>query len=369
MQREIKIGFTGDFCLAEAHIKPDGYAEHACSFSKSLNENVDLAIANHEFCIAPPKTVDVRGMGLPIENSEIIKEAGFDVFCLANNHIGDYGEETLLHTKEFLEQQGHKTVGIGENVNEAIKPLFFEKNGFNIAVVNFCDATQYAADEDVAGLAHIELGLLKKSLADAKERADLIILVLHSDLEFTNYPSPWRVALSRELAKLGPDLIIQHHPHTLQGIEYYDSCLIAYSLGNFIFQAHGTAYGDGRRGNLDQSVYLTIRVTDGDEGRKIDYELTPIIINEDNCTYLASEQQSDEILSKMEKYSEGLNDPSFLRRHYFAECRNQMDTLFWDTYYTVAKKGIKAGIKYIHTHLKTKAHTNWMRGFFTFGKY
>ena len=370
MQREIKIGFTGDFCLAESHLKPAGFAEHACSFSKNLNDNVDLAIANHEFCIVPSGDGEVRGMGLPVENADVIESAGFDVFCLANNHIGDYGEKTLLHTKQVLEQQGHKTVGIGRNVNEAVKPLFFKKNDFNIAIINFCDATQYAAGEEVSGLAHIEFDLIKKSIEDAKNGADLVILILHSDLEFTNYPSPWRVALSRKLAELGPDLIIQHHPHTLQGLEYHDGCLIAYSLGNFVFQAHGTAYGDGRRGDLDQSVYLTINVKDSDEeGRKIDYELTPIVIDEENRTNLASEQKSEEIFAKMKKYSEALKDPSFLRRHYHSECRNQMDTLFWDTYYRVAKKGIKEGIKYIHIHLKTKAHTNWMRGFFTFGMY
>ena len=80
-------------------------------------------------------------------------------------------------------------------------------------------------------------------------------------------------------------------------------------------------------------------------------------------------EKVEEIFAKMKKYSAALKDPSFFRRHYHAECRNQMDTLFWDTYYRVAKKGIKAGIKYIHIHLKTKAHTNWMRGFFTFGMY
>lgn len=33
----------------------------------------------------------------------------------------------------------------------------------------------------------------------------------------------------------GADIVLGHHPHVLQGIEFYKRGVIAYSLGNFVF--------------------------------------------------------------------------------------------------------------------------------------
>ncbi len=369
LRREIKLGFVGDFCLHQIKNKSAEHQANSLEFCQNLNANVDLAIANHEFSILK-NAEDVGWMSISEEEASNISDSGFDVFCLANNHIGDYGPDGLSHTKLYLEQKGHKIVGIGNSISEACEPLYIDQNGFKIGIVNFCDATQYAATDRKPGLAKLDKSLIEKAIREAKENADLVIVSIHADLEFTNYPAPWRVSLSRSLAKLGPDLIIQHHPHCLQGIEYAGNTLIAYSLGNFIFSAFGNSYGEKRPGHVDESVYMTVIVKDGVDGKRtISYELIPVMIDENNVSYHPEPEKGREILNKMEEYSAALSDGGMLRKHYYELCRAEMATLLSDTYYRTAKRGLLAGFKYFAKHFKTKAHTNWMRGFFTFGKY
>ena len=100
--KKITLGFVGDFCLARAHNRPDRYIDNAYRISKILNEKVDLAVANFEFCISLPGVIENSGMFLPASFAEGIADAGFAVFCLANNHIGDFGEETLLYNKQTI---------------------------------------------------------------------------------------------------------------------------------------------------------------------------------------------------------------------------------------------------------------------------
>ncbi|MCP5380774.1 MAG: CapA family protein [Kordiimonadaceae bacterium] len=370
MNKEIKLGFVGDFCLAGIHLKPRSYLENIYEVSSSLNDQVDLAMANHEFCILPSGNENIIEMGLSAENMEDIKKAGFDIFCLANNHIGDFGSQAIIDTKEFLEKHGCMAVGVGKNREEAIEPLITESNGFRVAVVNFCDATQYAAGKNSIGLAHIEKKLLTRSISKARKNADIVIVVLHADLEYTNYPSPARVKLARQLAELGPDIIIQHHPHVLQGIEYYGNTLIAYSLGNFVFPVNRSDNRYKNRENACKSIYLSVHLKEDREGkREMTYDVVPVQIDKQNNTFFPEKEMSEAIKADLKRYSEALADDKFLRENYYNECRKQMRDMVYDIYYRTAKRGIVAGFKYLKIHLETKSHTNWIRGYFTFGRY
>lgn len=42
-------------------------------------------------------------------------------------------------------------------------------------------------------------------------------------------------SIARYTIDNGADLVLGHHPHVLQGIEYYKGKYIVYSLGNFVF--------------------------------------------------------------------------------------------------------------------------------------
>ena len=66
--------------------------------------------------------------------------------------------------------------------------------------------------------------------------------------------------LSHLAADAGADIIVGHHPHVIQDLEIYNGSVIAYSLGNFIFDAKGTG---AREGGL-LTVFIDPRIETGD---------------------------------------------------------------------------------------------------------
>ena len=69
----------------------------------------------------------------------------------------------------------------------------------------------------------------------AKANADVVVVNLHSGFQFQSAPSSFVRLVARHAIDAGADIVIAHHPHVLQGAEWYKGKLIAYSMGNFIF--------------------------------------------------------------------------------------------------------------------------------------
>ena len=64
-----------------------------------------------------------------------MREAGFDVLSIANNHILDYDSPALLDTIEYLREQGIDPVGAGKDLEEAVQPVIKEVNGYKFALL------------------------------------------------------------------------------------------------------------------------------------------------------------------------------------------------------------------------------------------
>lgn len=75
----------------------------------------------------------------------------------------------------------------------------------------------------------------KADIADVRALADVVVVHLHSGFQFQTAPSAFVRTVARHSIDAGADLVIAHHPHVLQGAEWYKDRLINYSLGNFIF--------------------------------------------------------------------------------------------------------------------------------------
>jgi len=83
------------------------------------------------------------------------------------------------------------------------------------------------------------LGLIARSVAQLQSLAtqtDLVIVNLHAGFQFQEAASESLRAQARALIDAGAGLVIAHHPHVLQGLEWYKGRLIAYSLGNLVFE-------------------------------------------------------------------------------------------------------------------------------------
>jgi poly-gamma-glutamate capsule biosynthesis protein CapA/YwtB (metallophosphatase superfamily) len=79
-------------------------------------------------------------------------------------------------------------------------------------------------------------------IAALKQDADLVIVQIHGSAEFQHAPSAFVVGATRAAIDAGADAVLLHHPHILQGFDWYKGKLIAYSLGNFVFdqEEHST---------------------------------------------------------------------------------------------------------------------------------
>ncbi|KKT29956.1 MAG: Capsule synthesis protein, CapA [Candidatus Azambacteria bacterium GW2011_GWC2_45_7b] len=150
--------------------------------------------------------------------------AGFNILSLANNHIGDWGEEAAKDTTARLESAG--IIGVGMDYS----PKILNLRGTKIA---------FLALSDIKGMVNLPF-LYDKSEAEmavrsAKEMSNLVIISMHFGEEYHKEPSVRQKEIAHGLIDAGADLVIGSHPHVVQPVEQYKNSYIAYSLGNFVF--------------------------------------------------------------------------------------------------------------------------------------
>lgn len=168
----------------------------------------------------------------------ILKESRFDVLSLANNHIMDYGLSGLDQTVDALDNAEILHVGAGRTVREANAPLLMERAGEKIAILarsSVIVRSPCYANERQPGAAFLNENELISNIRECKRVADIVILLIHWGIEEYVFPSPEQRMWAKKFAMAGADLILGHHPHVLQGTEMVGNSLVAYSLGNFIF--------------------------------------------------------------------------------------------------------------------------------------
>jgi poly-gamma-glutamate synthesis protein (capsule biosynthesis protein) len=200
-----------------------------------------------------------------------LARAGFDLAVLANNHSLDCGRGAFAETRVSLEKYGRRYVGAGENAREAEAPLFLTVNGLRLAVLA---RTEHGMDgliyrEDAPTVARLDPETIVEEVRAARREAEVVIVSLHWGVEYAHEPQEWQRQMAHALIDAGATLVVGHHPHTPQPVERYKTGLIAYSLGNLVFDPIGEG---GRHGLL-----LTCTLTR--EGVR-DYDAIPVEIVE-----------------------------------------------------------------------------------------
>jgi poly-gamma-glutamate synthesis protein (capsule biosynthesis protein) len=159
----------------------------------------------------------------------------FEVACLANNHVFDYGLKGFRETLDVLHRNGVRTVGAGMTFQEATAALAMNVEGTRVTIVNFSEGEDLTASRGGPGVCGWEIDRIAGLIRKAKRRGDFVVAVGHAGLEYIPFPPPYVVEAFRALSEAGADCVVGHHPHVPQGLEVRDGRLIAYSLGNFAF--------------------------------------------------------------------------------------------------------------------------------------
>jgi len=194
----------------------------------------DLAIGNLEGVIAvDPPNHNTPSLYLPPGTAASLAEAGFDLLGLANNHALDGGPEGLAETVHSLQAAGLRPL-------ENARPVVREVDGLKIAFL--------AWNEIPPGR---RAGLLN-ALRAVRPKADIVIILVHWGQEYQRHPIRPQRDLAGELFEAGADVILGSHPHVVQDLQVVGPDgpqsrphLVAYSLGNFVFDQ---GWGDTRHG-------------------------------------------------------------------------------------------------------------------------
>lgn len=174
------------------------------------------------------------------EGAKGLSFAGFDVISLANNQMMNYGDAGLVQTMNELAQLGIRPVGAGKNIDGAHTPVVVQVKGKKIAFYSYDDPNlpPYrgdAATQTSAGVAIMDLTAVKNDVKNALSLADFVVVSMHAGSEYKKEPSQFQKDFAHAAIDAGASVVIGHHPHVIQPVEYYNNGVIFYSLGNFVF--------------------------------------------------------------------------------------------------------------------------------------
>lgn len=198
-----------------------------------------------------------------------LKDAGFDLLSLANNHIGDFGNEGRETTTKLLDSLDIAYAGFKESPYVVVS--------VDSLTIGFC---AFAPNKGTANIN--DYNRVKAIVKLLDDTCDIVIVSFHGGAEGADYQ---HVTGNREIfygedrgnvaefARLvidnGADIVFGHGPHVTRAIDVYKGRFIAYSLGNFLTY---------RRFNLSgpNGIAPLIKVTTTTSGNFVEAEIIPV---------------------------------------------------------------------------------------------
>jgi len=251
--KDIKILIAGDFCpigrTGKAIVEGKSQ-EMIIGIRKFINQS-DFSVINLETPLSLSGT-PIEKTGPNIQASpecvEFLTAGGFDLINTANNHIYDYGEESIVETLELLDEKKLRHVGSGLNLREAVKEEVYEIQGRKVAFLAYAENEYTVATKTTAGAAPVDFPVNMKQIMKVSCENDITIVMVHGGNEYSPIPSPGIIKRYRGYIDAGASAVVAMHTHCPQGYEYYEGRPIIYSLGNFLFD---TPYPDRKKYEKD----------------------------------------------------------------------------------------------------------------------
>ncbi|MBQ9296490.1 MAG: CapA family protein [Paludibacteraceae bacterium] len=265
----MKILIAGDFCQNDriANILTTQDKNAILCDIESVVKKCDLSIVNLECPIPKENRLPIEKEGPNLKSTSealrLLKQCGFSMTTLANNHIRDYGADGVLDTIELLDNAGIGHVGAGSNIKEATNTYYYTKNEQTIAIINCCEHEFSIATETSAGANPLNPIQQWYAIKDAKHHADYVIMIVHGGHEHYSLPSPRMQETYRFFVDAGVDIVVNHHQHCYSGYEIYNGKPIFYGLGNFCFDWEGKRdskwnYGYLVELDIDKTIDFTL---------------------------------------------------------------------------------------------------------------
>ena len=230
------------------------------------------------------------------ESAAGLSAAGFNVLSLANNHIMQHGKTAIEETLDILEARNILSIGMNLPERGVTNSAVVEKGNIRIGFLGYnMRPLQYFKDPPLYVEGNPEA--IRRDILSLKGSCDLVVVSLHWGDEFVDHPSAEQVGLARSFIDAGAKVILGHHPHILQGIEKYKGGVIAYSLGNFVF--------DFWQWRLRDSMILRIEIGK-DSG--VDFDIIPVRINQKHQPIIIDPKDGSDIKNHVEQISRKIEE-------------------------------------------------------------
>lgn len=177
---------------------------------------------------------------------DALKWAGIDYVTLGNNHTYDYLDEGLTSTLQILNDKKLPFSGAGFTEEEALLPYVLHAKDTEYAMLGYVGwqgskRIKQTATSEQGGAAFGSMQNIQQGVLFAKKANQLPVVQYHGSLEYKNEPTGVTEQRLKSAIDSGAVMAVAHHPHVTQGLELYNDKLIAYSMGNFIFDQNFSA--------------------------------------------------------------------------------------------------------------------------------
>lgn len=249
-ETSLSLIMVGD-CLIHGAIYDDAKTTNGSyDFSKMLElvkpiiQSYDLAFYNQESILGGVELglSSYPRFNAPKEVGDAFLDLGFNLVSLANNHTLDKGKEGIYSSLDYWRNKENiMTAGSYSSEENRITPNIMEKNGITYALLAYTTTTNGLntfKDEPYLITVYDE-ELVKADIERLRDKVDLLMVSMHWGEEYTHTPTEEQKEIAEYLASLNVDIVIGHHPHVVQPIDFIDDTMVIYSLGNFIASQYG----------------------------------------------------------------------------------------------------------------------------------
>lgn len=249
---KLNVIFAGDAMVHKTQIKSaymddkGGHDFHPVfDYIKPVLSHGALNVINLETTLAGKPYRGYPVFSAPDTFAYALKDAGFNILALANNHSVDRGKNGLLRTLDVLEAYDYPSFGTYRDSADRAEryPLLFEYSNIKVGLLNYTYGTNGIPVPEPTIVNMIDTALIRQDIAAAREmEADFIIIYFHWGAEYVRQPNNEQKALATFSFQAGADMVIGTHPHVVQPIELLDVEIegdtvqrwVAWSLGNFV---------------------------------------------------------------------------------------------------------------------------------------
>lgn len=284
----VTISAVGDISLAREvveRMRQEGAAYPFALVARLIDG--DIGFGNLEGALTErgepwPKGYNFR---TPPQFSTALTAGRIGVVTLANNHTMDYGAIGLEDTVAALDAAGVRHAGAGADEAAARAPAVVEVRGLRVAFLGYVltpdeyggfSVRAWAAGSGKPGVAIGSAEAIVADVAAAKRAADFVIVALHAGDEYQAAPNATQRTLAQTALDAGADAFIGAHAHVVQPVEQRGRQLVAWGLGNFVFDLDAVDLA-----NIPQPrVSLVLRITLTKGAGVTAWEAIPVTLDE-----------------------------------------------------------------------------------------